>query len=286
MVQRGGRVKRVMKGGVLCAVVTGCKPVEPPPADLDQLSSTLWRSLAEPEANLDALARAFVDVIPEGFAETGLVDGDLSRLAPEDLVGLPFAVSRDDDTPADAPDPALARGFFLIDRVFCTGPQLDAVLAFPDQNALYNNYHAYSRTYFGDRQAFLATDAPGDLAWEGSIEVRNVVVGRYEYDFDTTIWRRGPDGLHARIGRTHMPYPAIYDNENRSLDQDYQLELYVQDPEDPGAQLHFFTTWRQMDLGTLGTMESDDVVRITLNQMAIYDEKTSDLCASGAAEGG
>ncbi|MEQ1501966.1 MAG: hypothetical protein ABMB14_07030 [Myxococcota bacterium] len=255
--------------------VVGCKKVEPAPAALDDLLHYVWQNydpgddptLAEAVVNLDAAV--------DGDGLVDAFDGTVSRLTADEaaLVGVT------DRDPADAP------GVFLVNAFDCDPGQLEEVLSYPDQSELYDGvYSAYARTFDASRDAWLAGTAD-----------------RVDYDIDYTAELLGATyDAHSRgalrrvpeldaeatpfgafvVQRSYMPHPGAFEGDsNKSMDQDYQLELYY--PRGDGRVVHVYGLWRQADFGSGFDMEDEGSQRILLNNLLDWDDDTAALCAEG-----
>jgi hypothetical protein len=255
-------------------VCGGCKAVEPAPPDLDSLLHEAWAAFdGASDAEAAEVAALLHDVV-DGDALEGPVDGSVSRLNAGEaaLVGV---TSR---------DPALAAGIYLANVIWCDLDQLSEILVHPQQDELYGGvYDSYSRTYDGDTSAWAAgtSDRVGwDLAYEASVlgasytaNARGDLRRVPKVDSETS-----PHGAVV-YARAFMPAPAVFDTDNKTMDQDYQLELYWQRA--PGELVHVYGMWRQADWGAGFTSEDASVQRILLNNLADWDETTSELCAEG-----
>jgi hypothetical protein len=250
----------------------GCRKVEPAPEDLDGLLHFVWQQLDEGED--EALTEAVnnlhaaidgdqVPVIGEGPVLEGLV----THLSEEEVSSLGREV-----------DPSLATGLFIADRITCTMPRFEEVVTYEHQDELYTGvYDAYEREMLGSRSDFL-TGREQRLGWD--LEYQTSVLGAgYTVNSQTLVRRvaevETPEGP-ATILRAHMLSPAVFDNpdSNSFLDQDYHLEVYW--PFD-GDILHVYALWK--DTRLLGFEdEGESTQRIILNNLADWDEGTSQIC--------
>ncbi|HMV68604.1 MAG TPA: hypothetical protein PKA64_17265, partial [Myxococcota bacterium] len=224
------------------------------------------------EALVAAAAAIDEDALLQDHAE-----GTPTRLSIEEqaLVPLDHAVT---------PDPAKARGLSVTTRYTCAMDQLAAILVFPDQNAIYDSYDAYSRTFDAPTDRFLAGDE-ARAGWVGEITATIPLgVGTYSYPFRTELRRLPlpedhPSSGEAIVARTFMTDAAVWEKDGRSFPQDYQIEVYWP----VGADIvHLYGFWREMDFGaSVGTMEDDLPARITVQQVIVWDDKTEKACADG-----
>lgn len=98
---------------------------------------------------------------------------------------------------------------------------------------------------------------------------------RYLPEIDGELSPYGP----VLFGRTFMPEPAEFEGDSKSLDQDYQLEVYYERAS--GEILHAYGLWREADFGVAGTMETEGIQRLLLNNLRSWDDETEKLCEEG-----
>lgn len=240
-----------------------CKKVEPAPADLDGLLHWFWTEYesGQDEALLEGVGNALSIVDVEALAQE-VEDGSISRLS-EDEAALVGVTDR---------DPALAVGLYLLNVFDCSMDELEPVLWEPDQASLYQDvYESYVRTFTSSQEDF-ASGAVDTLSWEVIYSVDSL--GYYVAETVGGL-RRLPEG--ALLQRTYMPQPADYEGDGKSFDQDYQIEIYIEQPQ--GQMLHLYGLWREADYG-LGTLDNESVQRILLNNLAKWDDSTEAACGS------
>jgi hypothetical protein len=269
-----------MRALTLALSLTACQPPEEAPPDLDALLRAYWATYADPTD--DALATAIDDLFAITDLEalvTGPAQGSQSRLSAADQALVPLSAPPNDDGTWTLPDIALARPLYVVTRFPCAMDRLQAVLADPDQNAIYDAYDAYSRSFTSSVDDYLAgtTDA---VTWEVTATASNIATGAYTELLLGGLRRVRRDDGDAVFARTHIPYPATTERENVSFVQDYQIEAYVSLDASDTEVLHVYGIWREMDLGSLGDMESNGVAQITLDNMASWDDKTAAACAN------
>lgn len=262
-------------------LVAGCK-LEAAPETLDELFHRVWGAFpVDSGQDFDLLVGSVPDVVDVDALVEKHLEGQQTRLTAEQIAELRFLDA--DGGPADPPDPSTATPMYVVDRFPCTGEALEEILAYPDQNALYNTYDAYERRYDEPREGFLDGDTDF-LGWEGSIEVKEII-GHYFYDFRTELRRiplnaeTGVPGDTVWMTRNHMLTPARWETNNRSFPQDYQVELWV--PVAGGDFVHLYPVWREMDLGDLGNLEEPIPASINIGQTLKWDRRTAELCAEG-----
>lgn len=274
-----------MRRVVLLVCLVGCKKVEPAPTDLNGVLHALWAGYeADDDATIEANATVLEQITNEHALLDAAVDGTQERFTADELAVVDLHAPPDDDGSWTLPDPALARPIFMVNRFSCAMDQLERVLIDLDQMGLFGGYDAYSRTYTSSADDYLAGTVP-DLTWQAVIQASYPIAGKYEETLDGGVRRvalsaespfAGPEAL---LARTWLPFPAT--NLDGAIDfrQDYQLELYL--PWGDGEIIHLYGIWREIGLGALGSMESDAVARVTLNNLATWDDKIEVLCAEG-----
>lgn len=257
----------------------GCNVVEAPPT-VSRMLSDAWRAFDD-EGD-EPLVAAVEDALSLFDVEAlGRLDGGHDPLSREDVLDLTFTTPNGE--PAEAPDPSTARPLYLVDRLGCSLEAYERILVHPDQNELYGKYDDYSRTYDVDRELF-TSGATDRISWSGEIVTTIPFMGSYVYRFRSESRRfQVPEGLGLPAGpafasRTWLPFPAEWDNESLSFDQDYQLELFV--PLDEASLFHVYPVWRRMST-TFGDMDTPIVASTTLVQMGLWDDQTTRLCAEG-----
>lgn len=259
----------------LLLLAIGCKAVNPAPADLDGLLHWFWQ---EYEAGTDedlhgGVRNAFEVVDLDALAED-VQDGSLTRLDADEaaIVGVTDR------------DPAEAVGLYLLSRLDCDMDTLTPILWAPDQDLLYPGiYDAYDRSFTSSTADF-ESGAADTLTWD------TAYTGSYlgaSYDAETKGGLRRLPEVDAEVSphgvvilqRTYMPWPAVWENDNKVFDQDYQIEVYVADGE--GGVLHLYGLWRHAEYGSGFDSDNESVQRLLLNALADWDETTEALCLDG-----
>jgi hypothetical protein len=253
---------------VLCV---GCKPVEPAPEDLDGLSHYIWQHVDEGEDALIVEAVSNLQLVMGDVSADNILEGELTTLSAEEVAHLEVDQ-----------DPASAAGVLLADSVSCTGLQLEAVLAYEHQEELYVGvYETYEREMTSSPEDFHAGISDW-LSWD--LDYRTSLLG-VSYNVRSRSILRRVHGLESGpilIGRTHLPEPAVFDNENANsfLTQDYHLSIYWPHPEQDGVMMHMYALWK--DTSMLGFEDEGEATqRIILNNLADWDDGTSQLCEAG-----
>ncbi|MBX2804266.1 MAG: hypothetical protein KTR31_41780 [Myxococcales bacterium] len=256
---------------LLLTVLLSCKAVDPAPEGLDDVLHYLWQQVDDGSDAQLADALVNLDVAVDGGGLEEAFDGSVSRLSTEEaaLVGV---VDR---------DPAQAAGVFLVNTFPCDPAQLERILSYARQDELYEGvYESYDRVFDNDREAWLSG---ADTALTYQVDYTAKLLGSEYAASARGSLRRVPDAEGATWGdwilqRVWLPTPAVFDNDNRSMDQDYQLELYW--PRGDGRIVHAYGMWRQASYGAGIDMESDATQRILLNNLLDWDDNTEQLCAS------
>jgi hypothetical protein len=255
-------------------LLSACRSVEPAPETLDGLFHTFWDgwSKADDEvvaANIE-LGHGFVDA----DAWTEPVFGTVSDLTPEQVEEFGIGL-----------DPATASGMYSINMLPCAIDDLEPVLWAANQDELYTEvYEGYERTFTSDEQAYAAgtTDL---ITWTAEIQSELLGTNFTEHLIGgihrTPASEASPRGK-LLVQRTVMDGPAEFENDSKSLNQDYQIEVYWERV--PGETMHLYGIWRELDLGAGLTMENTEVQRIILNNFVKWDEKTVDNCMPAGEE--
>ena len=254
----------------LLLLAVGCSRPDPAPDDLDGVLHFLWSGWEEGSdasleggiANLDA-ALLSLEEQGEGLPYKG-TQTDLTR---EEIDTLTFT--------GGVPDPSLANGFFVGTEMACSAAEIDELFAALDQDELHpGTYDFYERVYTSDPEPYFAREVDR-LTWD--VEIHASPVG-----FDYIEFIQGGsrflewDGGGVVLGRTHLIEPATEDDDNKSFDQDYQLDVYYERA--PGELVHLWVIWRQIDLGSYGDQDSTALIAITLGEGEDWDEDTEALC--------
>lgn len=261
----------------MLALLVACKAVEPVPEDIDGLLHLFWTSFdAADDARVGEALVAAAAAVDEEALLKAYEEGTPTRLTVEEQALVPLEHS-------PLPDPALARGLSVTTRYTCDMGVLAEILVFEDQNAIYDTYDAYSREFDAPTDGFVAGE-DARAGWNGDItSTIPLGVGTYSYPFRTELrWvplpEEHPSAGEAIIARTFMRDAAVWDREARSFPQDYQIEIYW--PVD-GDVVHLYGFWREMDMGSVGTMEDNGPAQITVGQVNVWDKKTEKACADG-----
>lgn len=252
--------------------MAACSRPDPAPADLDGVLHFLWdgwdetseKSMAEAIGNLDA------ELVALDEAGDGLpYKGAQTRLTTPQIEGLTFT--------GDTPDPALANGFFVATEMDCSAAEIDEVFSALNQDELHpGTYDLYERTYTSDEAAYRARETDR-LTWDVEIHASPAGFDYVEFIKGGTRWIEGAPGGDGIVARTWLIEPATEEDNNRSFDQDYQLDVYYERAD--GAMVHIWAMWRQIDMGTLGDQDSAALIAVTLSNGQGWDEDTEALCA-------
>jgi hypothetical protein len=271
--------------------LSGCKAVQEAPQDIDAVLHDAWGLYVEgsdDDLAVVALGLATLDELDIEALSQNAMDGTQRRLTPEQLSVVQLFAPEDDDGTWSTPDPATARPLYLLNVFDCTRPRLERVLSALDQNAQYDAYDAYERAYTSSIEDFEA--GASTITWEAEATASNLATGSYN-ELLLGGLRRVPmpelDGEHPLadvltdpsflLARTWIPFPADTERDGVSFEQDYQLELYL--PWGDTKMLHLYGMWRELAISGIGDMEGDGLARITLNNLASWDDTTEQLCS-------
>jgi hypothetical protein len=250
---------------LLLAVLLGCKAVDSIPEELDELTHWMWhaQSEGEDEAITAALDNLHAALGADRLAET--VDGSVSRLSPAELELVGGGSGRPRD----------AVGVFMARSVRCELDHLEDVLTHKAQDELYEGvYDTYERTFLSPVQDF-RDGTVDELSWR--IAYTATVIGvTYSAKMMCGLRRVPHKGRSAYLNRCHQTEPADFDNDNKSMEQDHQLEVYWR--QKSGELRHMYAIWREGDFGVGLTMDDEGVQRLTLNNMSAWDDGTEQLC--------
>lgn len=248
--------------------LTACRAVDPAPADLDGQLHWFWdNGFSADDDGVHETVAALRLAVEADVAEDPL-RGSVSDLSDEQIV--PFV-----DGPQVASE---STGFYLVNAFDCSMEQLEPVLIARDQDAQYLDfYDRYERTYTTDDDAYLARAAP-ELLWD--IDLTASILGATyteQLSGGVRYVRESGEEPAVMVQRTWLVEPAVFEEgSNKAFVQDYQIEVYAE--VSPGRMLHAYGLWRETELGTGLTDESDLVINTTLNNLEDWDERTSELC--------
>jgi hypothetical protein len=257
---------------LLPLLLTGCKGVEPAPADLDGLAHWFWTVYDAPaEGELEeGLDNLYAAGGADSLAVGDEADGTLTDLTDDDLVSLGLS----------ARDLSLAQGVYLSRLIACDMDTLEPLLYAADQATLYPGiYDSYTREFTTDLDSFIAGE---DVRVDWTVDYAATVLST-SYSARTNGGLQRVEGATqgpALLQRTYMPDPASYEADSgKSMDQDYQFEAYL--PRADGQVWHFYALWRQAEFGGGLTSDDEGVQRILLNSLSDWDDTTQELCAQG-----
>lgn len=257
----------------LLLTLSACAGVDPAPEDVDGLLHFLWDGWAD--ADDAAMHEAIVNLDGALPIDDLPTRGGQTRLTADQLASLGL----------EGNDPSLANGFFVVTELACTVDEVEQIFIALDQPTQYPDaYDDYERVYTSDDAAYRARSTT-TLTWD--VEIAASPVGFDYIERISGAIRRIGDGEDGTTelprgewfaARTWLTEPAEEDDDNRSFEQDYQLDVYYETT--PGRTVHVYGIWRQIDLGALGDQDSDAVVSITLNNSESWDRRTEELCAA------
>jgi hypothetical protein len=261
---------------VSLVVSLGCAPaVEPAPEGLSANVRWFWsRSDAADDATvLDATSKLSVAGKLDTFT-TPSKAAQRERLAPADLaiVGL------------QTNDPSKARGLLVVNVFDCRMDVLADLLSADEQMTLYpDSWTSHVRQATSDRQAFLDKRA-ARYSWDADVSVTFPIADAYQSKLKGTLRRvvapadlgLGPEVLVARLWLTA---PAVFPPSSTSaFNQNYEIEIFWEPT--PGRIAHGYGMWREVKVGAFNlTLEEEDLVKVTLDNLVSWDGKTAALCA-------
>lgn len=242
---------------------TACA-VEPAPEDVDGLLRWLFRNHAA--ADDVAVAEAFATADETLGALDDPRTGTISSLTEDDVAHVERETS---------PDPADAQGFFIATRFPCSIERMEEIVTEPDQNAQYEAYDSYERTYTSDIDAYFERSSP-TLTWDIDLQA-TPITATYTALFTGGV-RRVEESDAALLQHTWMPEPAVFEQEGNVFEQDYQIEAYFPRGDDV---VHLYGMWRQMEIGQF-TIEDDVFLTTLVEGLIDWDRRTEELCAAGS----
>lgn len=259
---------------LLALTAAGCRQLEPAPKALDRLFPWFFGQIdqAEPEQLAEGFRNLYAAADADGLDEA--VDGTLSLLQRDDL----------GDAVVEAPALSRAAGVYMLRPLDCSMEQLEKILTHQAQDELYPDaYDTYERQFTSDKQAY-SNKVEDLLTWE--VDYTATILGKSYRSTVLGALRRVPvidaeQSPHGEtiVARAHIPEPAAFEKDGTSLDQDYQIEMYMK--MGGGRILHAYGIWRQADFGAGIDSDSEGAQRLLLNNLAKWDEETEALCADG-----
>ncbi len=241
-----------------------CRHPEPAPPDLEGEVLYFWSTFDQGGDDWPEHVDVFDDLIAEETIEIPS-DGTLKSLDSADV---------DDLAPGN--DPSTASGLFIANEFDCSIADLRAILSYPDQLALYpSNYDTYVRTFQQSRSEWLS----GDIErLDADVEYDTTVLGAEYSAAPKVAFRRFDDAV---VSRVVMPEPAEFESGNKSITQDYQLEVYWA----VGGKIrHIYGFWRDADFGGAFVDESATVQTLVVDGLFDWDDVTEQWCADGLPE--
>jgi len=247
-----------------------CSPGDQAPEDLDGLLHFLWSSYDDgTDAELiDALDN--LDVAIDGGVEP--LSGTVSLL--------------DDQERAEAghvADVENEAGLHVVDPFDCSMAMLEAIVSYPDQDALKDILDEYERRFDGDRQAFL--DGETDvLSWDVTYKASTLFASQYTAELRGGMRRVSATGLGQSafgdfvLSRTALVEPATFEDDDGVFDQDRRVELWYL--ADSGQMIHVEALWRHMEAGVVNT-GSDAIQDLIIDGLQDWAADTEQWCADG-----
>ncbi len=267
-------MNRALALGATARLLGACKKVEPAPKELDDLLHWFFEKYSEgTDEELAEGAVNLYDAVDAGSFEE-LMDGSITDLSEDnaELVGV------------TGQNPSEAAGVYLVNVYACTPPKLEPILLARNQDELYEGiYDRYDRTYTSSRDDFEARVSP-TMTWDVQYEASLLGAGyvadlegglRHVEAIDDELSPHGP----VLLSRTHLVEPARFESDNKSQEQDYQIEIWMK--QRSGHLLHVYGLWREADYGGTTNSDNEGVQRLLLNSLADWDDTTEEHCADG-----
>jgi len=163
----------------------------------------------------------------------------------------------------DGIEPESEAGLYTADSMdSCSLAELEEIMAFLEQDLLFDHFDSYARSYTSDRAAYFDRTA-SRLTWDVAYSVTIPFAGRY--DAETLGEARRVDDLGAAstpfgpfvIFRSALAAPATFDSDGNVFDQDRRIQL-LYTPAD-GRLTHIEALWRHMEAGAVDT--GSEVIR-------------------------
>ncbi len=267
-------IHALLAAAALLGSTTGCAPLDPAPEDLDGLVHYVWGHYADGADGELAGAAVNAHAAVDGDGLTEPLDGTITDLdrAALDAVGMPASA-----------DPAAPVGLYRVGLLPCTLDQVERSVVSDELAALYPDLiDACERSYLSDREAYLSREA-ATLDWESQVEdslagtgyTKRVLGGvRRVPAVDDELSPWGP----VLVTRAWLPEPAVFEGDDYYWDQDYQVDLYIE--QSPGQVLHLLALWRSVGMGAI-TSENEFMQTMILKARADWDERTAELCEGG-----
>lgn len=258
---------------VLPLVLAGCKKVEAAPKELDDLFHWFWSEFDEgSDEQLAEGLRNLHDVV-DGDSLDEVMDGSISKLSDGEANTVDVRNA----------DGSKAAGIFLVRPFACKMGRLEKILYDLDQDELYpGSYDRYDRDYVSDLGAYKSREDT-NIDWETDYTA-TLLGASFDARVDGGLRRvakidgdQSPYGAFI-VARAWMPRPADFENKNKSLDQDYQIEIFWRQG---GRMLHAYGMWREADFGSGYSTNDEGVQRILLNNLSKWDDQTEENCAAG-----
>lgn len=253
-------------------LLAGCGHVDPAPADLDGLARWSWASYDDASGDevLTATANLW-DALNGSTIGPDAIDGAVGDLTIDDVRDIELVPGT---------DPSLAAGVFFARSIACPIDKIETIVTALDQGELYEGvYDSYTRSYTTDDAAYFARETDR-IGW--TVDIASRFLGT---DYTETL-RGGArfvpataDSPHGDVlvSRNWMPKPAVLDSNSRTLDQDYEIEVYA--GRGAAETVHFFAIWRQTSMGSGVDQDDEAVMRLILNNLAAWDDGTEQICA-------
>ncbi len=259
--------------GAALLMGSGCRDLEPAPAELDDLLHYLFDKVEFGEDAQLAEALENLHVAVGGDTLEEMQDGLVSHLSVEAVA----AVGITDRDPADA------SGVYMTRPIVCPYPDLLNIVTYQDQHELYVGvYDEHAREYTSSLDDF-KSGATHELTWD-TVYTGSLLGISYTANSQGYL-RRVPDlgdGSmpfgDALFGRIVLGEPAEFaGNAGNHFDQDYQLEVFW--PRDD-IVLHMYAMWKDSKMA--GFEDEGEATQVLMvNALRDWDDGTEQICAAG-----
>jgi hypothetical protein len=259
----------------LASLVLGCRPPDPAPVELDDLTHFFLAQVHEQEHEriVEGTANLLAWYADSGLAGGGPAGGMLSDLSQAEVDALEELVW--------SPDPEPCAGVYAVSELSCDLDSAAAISLEPDQLEVFvDNYKAYDRVW--DSEPGCYVDGSWDAVdWTSTIEDNFVgTYGEMVYQMVVKLRRsRDDEGAPAAmLIRSVMPDVAQEDVGVGGFEQSYHVEVYA--PRQGGGLLHLYGMWSH------GWMSGiDDDADLWPNQylegLLDFELQLEELCVNG-----
>ncbi len=270
---RPNRTSVTLLSTMLFAGALAACGVDDAPKEYNSLVPWMWHSYAT--ASDEELAKGIIALAGASSEVTAdsPVKAQIGHLSAADIADLGLS----------ARDVTRARGMFVVTEFNCKLAQLEKIATSLKQQTVYPDaYDSYARTYTSSVDDYFARKT-NTLSW--ATDLKSTQLGttfsehlnggaRYLPDLGK---EQSPFGA-ALLQRTYLAKAATSSDSDKSWDQDYQIDVFVE--RKPGKILHLFAAWRHINFGWIDT-DSDTMVKQMLSAFVDWDTQTEAACKKG-----